>query len=176
MTINTLLSVCLVLLQWVRLISLLPGLEEMSGLDNQKNGKKKAWLTVIYGPHSVSVHLRDYSEHCWSFWHCCCRHYPSHDFFKVFVFPTDESRFFSLFGLQSRFSGLNFPREGFIVSLGILTATCVLSGFTLIAFGWGVLLNTHRPEHTNRLREVSLVKSEALLFHYRSHRASKPSV
>lgn len=45
---------------------------------------------------------------------------------------------------STRFTGLRFLGQYFIISLGILTATCVLSGFTLIVFGWVLFLNAHR--------------------------------
>lgn len=88
--------------------------------------------------------------------HCYSHHYPRHDSLE-----SSSSSSHS----KSPDSVLNLPRECFTVSLGILTATCVLSGFTLIAFGQGMLLNTHR-NNRKCLREVSLVKSEALLFHF----------
>lgn len=52
-----------------------------------------------------------------------------------------------------------FLCKGFIVSLGILTAMCVLSKSMLIAFGWGVPLKKHTscPK-----RGTSVVKSEPL--------------
>lgn len=57
---------------------------------------------------------------------------------------------FSLSSISSLFPCLNVPCKSF------------LHGFTMITFGWGVLLNTHRHKHTDRLRAGPQVKSEAL--------------
>lgn len=59
---------------------------------------------------------------------------------------SSSSQILLSFVLRACFSALSFPGEGFIVSLGISTAMCALSGFTLIAFGRGVLLNTSRQD------------------------------
>lgn len=105
---------------------------------------------MIYGSHSVRALLLSSLSLSWFLW---SSHHLLH------------SRRVRI--LLYLVSSLNFPWECFIVSLGILTATRVLSGLTLIAFGQGMLLNTHRNNRDweRYLREVSLVNSEALLFH-----------
>lgn len=124
------------LLQCVRLIRLLPGWE-----------KGEEGSAVIYGSHSVCTLLLFAPFHSLFL-----------DFFRDIIISFRAKRAFLFLVPWSHFSGPHLWM--FIVSLGTLTATCVLSGLTLIAFGQGRLLNAH-TNGRDSLSDVCLDNSEA---------------
>lgn len=134
----------LVLLQWVRLISLPPDWRTTSGPHNQRGMERRRLDEHWYMGHIQCLHFKGITVSITD---------PAG---TVIVFSThvmislqslsSSSHILLSFVLQPCFPALSFPGEGFIVSLGISTAMCALSGFTLIAFGRGVLLNTSRQD------------------------------